>query len=338
MLASHIANSGEYMVLNSINLVESSEASLAQAAREQLALRIGLSSEVLGGVIGLALPTLVASLAAACSSADGARAVLASALSESADARVGQSLVELCASTSGLKDLEHAGDALSVRATKRPLAPLSDYLAGRTGVPTQASYVIVAVANAVLLGCVKREVLLGQLDAAGLTMLMASQLDAVAPGIDATTARWIGLADHDDVVAQLAKHLIAAHTACKAATAIRPPAEMEPTPSAPVQVSTTALAPPLSVQSGEKTLRRRKRTRMAVFVLGVLALLAFVALGDSNISDQIFGKMSREFGANARAWWTTRQAATHPDSASRTFAGAVATPAAPTAASAMPAP
>ncbi|MEX3693359.1 OmpA family protein [Paraburkholderia sp. BR14263] len=178
--------------MKSINLAQEANLAFSGAVRTRLARHIGLSEEVLENVVSHAGPVLVASLMAASASVQGARTLFATLRSPGTDARIGEHLPQLVATTAGMKDLEASGDELLMRATDRRVATLSDHVATLAGVPPQAAHAVSGMVSSVLFGILKHFILLEQADVSLLPAVLDGQLRSVAGYVNDGVATAIG--------------------------------------------------------------------------------------------------------------------------------------------------
>ncbi|CAJ0809129.1 hypothetical protein LMG19083_04853 [Ralstonia psammae] len=178
--------------MESTDLCAELEAAFAPPLLALLADRFGLAPDMLRTVIAQAAPMLVAALMAAGATREGAARLFAVIRSPQANARVQRYLPQLVATTAGLKALENTGQFLLERGTQVTLAALSDRVASRTGVPRQATHALTGLSAAVLLGCVKHDVLVDQATVASLPVRLTNQWPRVAPQLDDALARALG--------------------------------------------------------------------------------------------------------------------------------------------------
>ncbi|GAB6852476.1 hypothetical protein JCM10599A_62800 [Paraburkholderia kururiensis] len=147
---------------------------------ERLAVRMGLSAQMVGHVLACAADVVVAALAATAAEGRGAATrVFGTLVSRECDAHIGSRCAQRVSTTGGLRALGEEGDALLVRATGRHVASLSDHVAARCGIPAQAAHMLACVAAAIVGGLMKHHLLLEQGDAAQLPGLLASQMPLV---------------------------------------------------------------------------------------------------------------------------------------------------------------
>lgn len=162
---------------------------------ERLAVRMGLSAQMVGHVLACGADVVVAALAATVAQGRGAATrVFGTLVSQECDAHIGSGCGERVSTTAGLVALGHEGEALLVRATGREVAALGDHVAARCGIPAQAAHMLVCVSAAVVGGLLKYHILLGQGEAAQLPGLLAGQLPLVAGSLGDGVAAALGCA------------------------------------------------------------------------------------------------------------------------------------------------
>lgn len=248
------------------------ETAFTPALLEALAGRFGLAPDLLRHVIGQAAPVLVAALMAAAVTREGTARLFAVATSAQANARLPRYLPQLVATTAGLKALENAGQGLLERSTPVSLAALSDWVAARTGVPSQATYALTGLCAAVLLGALKRDLLIEQATQATLPARLAGQGPSVAPHLDDVLARALGGEDAREFTDTVAARLRVLAAALRRAGEALPPA-------ATTATTTTTVATPAEVATPDLVSQRRGVRRQMWRSVGLLVVLMIGALG-----------------------------------------------------------
>ncbi|KAB0644804.1 OmpA family protein [Burkholderia latens] len=178
--------------MKNFDFVQTVSRVFTQTICEQLSARMGLAPNVIHHVVELGAVAVGAALIAACRTAQGGSSVYGTLMSGAANPRISEQLGELVGDTAALKDLEASGDVLSRRAIERRIAPLSDQIAMQTGVPPQATHVLVALAAAVGLGALKHHLLIEQAQTSDFVELTAAQAPLIAPALTDDMAAVLG--------------------------------------------------------------------------------------------------------------------------------------------------
>ncbi|WP_321800214.1 OmpA family protein [Burkholderia sp. BCC1988] len=178
--------------MNAIDLVQTVSSTFAPPVCEQLSARIGLAPNVIRGIVEHGTAAVLASVMAQCATRQHASASFSAILSPAVNARIGEHLGVRLADTAGLKDLETTGDQLSARVVLRRISVLSDPIAAMTGVPAQATHVLVALSASVGFGMLKHHLLIEQASEADFVSLMRHQFPSIAPFVSDGVAQALG--------------------------------------------------------------------------------------------------------------------------------------------------
>ncbi|WP_174769848.1 OmpA family protein [Paraburkholderia hayleyella] len=145
-----------------------------------LAKGLGQPPQATHAVMMATLPALVAALMKRSAMPEGARSLYALLLEPQVNARIGEQLPQLIAHTAGLNQLALAGRQLIEQAIAMRVDPLSEVIARQTGATSQATYALVGIFGAMVLGVLKHSLLEAHAGSDALPMLLAQQAPDVS--------------------------------------------------------------------------------------------------------------------------------------------------------------
>ncbi|WP_116140986.1 hypothetical protein [Trinickia diaoshuihuensis] len=166
--------------------------------RQKLAHKVGLSPQAIEQILAFSGSIVIAALAArAAEGRDETIAVFGALMSRDINPRIRDECATSVASTSKLKQLEHAGFTLVAHATGNDATELSDHVAARIAVPAQATCALTCICAAIVGGLIKHHMLIEQADVSELPGLLAGQLAMVADHLNAGSIDVLGYLQAD---------------------------------------------------------------------------------------------------------------------------------------------
>ena len=179
----------------SLNLLDLAKSSLAPILLSKAGSLFGLEGGVASKALEAILPTLLSGILNKSSTAQGTAGLLSAITDKSVDGNILHNLPNLLASESGVHSLGEQGGKILGSLFGDKANGLGEQLAHITGAPDQATSGIkglTALAAPALFGILKNYVVGNNLNANGLSNLLANQVPHLQKSLPAQIADWLG--------------------------------------------------------------------------------------------------------------------------------------------------
>ena len=179
----------------SVNLLDLAKSSLTPILISKAGSLFGLDEGIASKALGAVLPTLLSGVLNKSSTPQGADSLLNAIKDDSVDSNIVNNLSSLLGSVSGVQTLGTQGGKLLGFLFGDKASGLGEQIASISGVPSEASSGVkglTALAAPALFGLLKNQVLGSNLNASGLSTLLANQIPHLEKALPAQVAQWLG--------------------------------------------------------------------------------------------------------------------------------------------------
>ena len=179
----------------SVNLLDLAKSSLTPILISKAGSLFGLDEGIASKALGAVLPTLLSGVLNKSSTPQGADSLLNAIKDDSVDSNIVNNLSGLLSSESGVQSLGTQGGKLLGFLFGDKASGLGEQIANIAGVPSEASSGVkglTALAAPALFGLLKNQVLGSNLNASGLSALLANQIPYLEKALPAQVAQWLG--------------------------------------------------------------------------------------------------------------------------------------------------
>ena len=179
----------------SVNLLDLAKSSLTPILISKAGSLFGLDEGIASKALGAVLPTLLSGVLNKSSTPQGADSLLNAIKDDSVDSNIVNNLSGLLSSESGVQSLGTQGGKLLGFLFGDKASGLGEQIASISGVPSEASSGVkglTALAAPALFGLLKNQVLGSNLNASGLSTLLANQIPHLEKALPAQVAQWLG--------------------------------------------------------------------------------------------------------------------------------------------------
>ena len=179
----------------SVNLLDLAKSSLTPILISKAGSLFGLDEGVASKALGAVLPTLLSGVLNKSSTPQGADSLLNAIKDDSVDSNIVNNLSSLLGSESGVQTLGTQGGKLLGFLFGDKASGLGEQIASIAGVSAESSTGIkglTALAAPALFGLLKNQVLGSNLNASGLSTLLANQIPYLEKALPAQVAQWLG--------------------------------------------------------------------------------------------------------------------------------------------------
>ena len=179
----------------SVNLLDLAKSSLTPILISKAGSLFGLDEGIASKALGAVLPTLLSGVLNKSSTPQGADSLLNAIKDDSVDSNIVNNLSGLLSSESGVQSLGTQGGKLLGFLFGDKASGLGEQIASIAGVSAESSTGIkglTALAAPALFGLLKNQVLGSNLNASGLSALLANQIPYLEKALPAQVAQWLG--------------------------------------------------------------------------------------------------------------------------------------------------
>ena len=179
----------------SVNLLDLAKSSLTPILLSKAGSLFGLDEGIASKALGAVLPTLLSGVLSKSTTPQGADSLLNAIKDDSVDSNIVNNLSGLLSSESGVQSLGTQGGKLLGFLFGDKASGLGEQIASISGVPSEASSGVkglTALAAPALFGLLKNQVLGSNLNASGLSALLANQIPYLEKALPAQVAQWLG--------------------------------------------------------------------------------------------------------------------------------------------------
>ena len=179
----------------SVNLLDLAKSSLTPILLSKAGSLFGLDEGIASKALGAVLPTLLSGVLSKSTTPQGADSLLNAIKDDSVDSNIVNNLSGLLSSESGVQSLGTQGGKLLGFLFGDKASGLGEQIANIAGVPSEASSGVkglTALAAPALFGLLKNQVLGSNLNASGLSTLLANQIPHLEKALPAQVAQWLG--------------------------------------------------------------------------------------------------------------------------------------------------
>ncbi len=179
----------------SVNLLDLAKSSLTPILISKAGSLFGLDEGIASKALGAVLPTLLSGVLNKSSTPQGADSLLNAIKDDSVDSNIVNNLSSLLGSESGVQTLGTQGGKLLGFLFGDKASGLGEQIASIAGVSAESSTGIkglTALAAPALFGLLKNQVLGSNLNASGLSTLLANQIPYLEKALPAQVAQWLG--------------------------------------------------------------------------------------------------------------------------------------------------
>ena len=179
----------------SVNLLDLAKSSLTPILISKAGSLFGLDEGIASKALGAVLPTLLSGVLNKSSTPQGADSLLNAIKDDSVDSNIVNNLSSLLGSESGVQTLGTQGGKLLGFLFGDKASGLGEQIASIAGVSAESSTGIkglTALAAPALFGLLKNQVLGSNLNASGLSTLLANQIPHLEKALPAQVAQWLG--------------------------------------------------------------------------------------------------------------------------------------------------
>ena len=179
----------------SVNLLDLAKSSLTPILISKAGSLFGLDEGIASKALGAVLPTLLSGVLNKSSTPQGADSLLNAIKDDSVDSNIVNNLSGLLSSESGVQTLGTQGGKLLGFLFGDKASGLGEQIASIAGVSAESSTGIkglTALAAPALFGLLKNQVLGSNLNASGLSALLANQIPYLEKALPAQVAQWLG--------------------------------------------------------------------------------------------------------------------------------------------------
>ena len=179
----------------SVNLLDLAKSSLTPILISKAGSLFGLDEGIASKALGAVLPTLLSGVLNKSSTPQGADSLLNAIKDDSVDSNIVNNLSSLLGSESGVQTLGTQGGKLLGFLFGDKASGLGEQIASIAGVSAESSTGIkglTALAAPALFGLLKNQVLGSNLNASGLSALLANQIPYLEKALPAQVAQWLG--------------------------------------------------------------------------------------------------------------------------------------------------
>ena len=179
----------------SVNLLDLAKSSLTPILLSKAGSLFGLDEGIASKALGAVLPTLLSGVLSKSTTPQGADSLLNAIKDDSVDSNIVNNLSGLLSSESGVQSLGTQGGKLLGFLFGDKASGLGEQIASISGVPSEASSGVkglTALAAPALFGLLKNQVLGSNLNASGLSTLLANQIPHLEKALPAQVAQWLG--------------------------------------------------------------------------------------------------------------------------------------------------
>ena len=179
----------------SVNLLDLAKSSLTPILISKAGSLFGLDEGIASKALGAVLPTLLSGVLNKSSTPQGADSLLNAIKDDSVDSNIVNNLSGLLSSEAGVQSLGTQGGKLLGFLFGDKASGLGEQIANIAGVPSEASSGVkglTALAAPALFGLLKNQVLGSNLNASGLSTLLANQIPHLEKALPAQVAQWLG--------------------------------------------------------------------------------------------------------------------------------------------------
>ena len=179
----------------SVNLLDLAKSSLTPILLSKAGSLFGLDEGIASKALGAVLPTLLSGVLSKSTTPQGADSLLNAIKDDSVDSNIVNNLSGLLSSESGVQSLGTQGGKLLGFLFGDKASGLGEQIASIAGVSAESSTGIkglTALAAPALFGLLKNQVLGSNLNASGLSALLANQIPYLEKALPAQVAQWLG--------------------------------------------------------------------------------------------------------------------------------------------------
>ena len=179
----------------SVNLLDLAKSSLTPILLSKAGSLFGLDEGIASKALGAVLPTLLSGVLSKSTTPQGADSLLNAIKDDSVDSNIVNNLSGLLSSESGVQSLGTQGGKLLGFLFGDKASGLGEQIASIAGVSAESSTGIkglTALAAPALFGLLKNQVLGSNLNASGLSTLLANQIPYLEKALPAQVAQWLG--------------------------------------------------------------------------------------------------------------------------------------------------
>ena len=179
----------------SVNLLDLAKSSLTPILLSKAGSLFGLDEGIASKALGAVLPTLLSGVLSKSTTPQGADSLLNAIKDDSVDSNIVNNLSGLLSSEAGVQSLGTQGGKLLGFLFGDKASGLGEQIANIAGVPSEASSGVkglTALAAPALFGLLKNQVLGSNLNASGLSTLLANQIPHLEKALPAQVAQWLG--------------------------------------------------------------------------------------------------------------------------------------------------
>ena len=179
----------------SVNLLDLAKSSLTPILLSKAGSLFGLDEGIASKALGAVLPTLLSGVLSKSTTPQGADSLLNAIKDDSVDSNIVNNLSGLLSSEAGVQSLGTQGGKLLGFLFGDKASGLGEQIASISGVPSEASSGVkglTALAAPALFGLLKNQVLGSNLNASGLSTLLANQIPYLEKALPAQVAQWLG--------------------------------------------------------------------------------------------------------------------------------------------------
>ena len=179
----------------SVNLLDLAKSSLTPILLSKAGSLFGLEDGVASKALGAILPTLLSGVLSKSATPQGADSLLNAIKDDHVDGNIVNNLSSLLSNESGVQSLGAQGGKLLGFLFGDKASGLGDQIANIAGVSSEASTGVkglTALAAPALFGLLKNQVLGSNLNASGLSALLANQIPHLEKSLPAQVAQWLG--------------------------------------------------------------------------------------------------------------------------------------------------
>ena len=179
----------------SVNLLDLAKSSLTPILLSKAGSLFGLDEGIASKALGAVLPTLLSGVLSKSTTPQGADSLLNAIKDDSVDSNIVNNLSGLLSSEAGVQSLGTQGGKLLGFLFGDKASGLGEQIASISGVPSEASSGVkglTALAAPALFGLLKNQVLGSNLNASGLSTLLANQIPHLEKALPAQVAQWLG--------------------------------------------------------------------------------------------------------------------------------------------------
>ena len=179
----------------SVNLLDLAKSSLTPILLSKAGSLFGLEEGIASKALGTVLPTLLSGVLSKSSTPQGAESLLSAIKDDSVDSNIVNNLSGLLSTQSGVQALGTQGGKLIGFLFGDKASGLGDQIASLAGVSAESSSGVkglTALAAPALFGLLKNQVLGNNLNASGLSTLLANQIPHLEKSLPAQVAQWLG--------------------------------------------------------------------------------------------------------------------------------------------------